>query len=375
MTEHHRLAVAVPYRATVVLKGARIPRTETFRAYVPVEFEVVADPDVAVVCRNRFDRSSTYHGHAGTLWHALTCGWQEGSAPMKAEEALRRMSAGLGFDDAGGAANPFLQLRPKPMGPLDFRMARTIEETAIRSFHGDDLAEVSAAARRLAAEMILTRDGRIMRRSPGPFWGCHVAGRLEPMPATFGLPTAKPDHFACNRLAEAKEFQRGERPGFVSVQGEIEILAPECVPDRDAEVAARAVCQRGFAPWFAHVGPLASPSVAELAQRAAAGFERIHGMPREILAEEASRQWPTPAGAVPPTFAEIVDAVESLRLFASEMPGPIDDPEVEAVCANWRSVFQDLAGRALRRYDDFERDRLPDPEGVPELGPAPSPAL
>lgn len=375
MTEHHRLAVAVPYRATVVPKGARHPRVETFRAFVPVDIEIVADPDVAVMCRNRFDRTSTYHGHAGTLWHVVPTGWQNGSVPLQAEEALRRMSAGLDFDTTGTVANPFLDLSPKRTHPAEFRMVRTIEETSIRSFHGDNLAEISAAARRLAAEMILTRDGRIMRRSPGPFWGCHVAGRLEPMSVTFGLPLAKPDHFACNRLAEAKEFQRGERPGFVSVQGEIEILAPECVPDRDAEVAARAVCQRGFAPWFAHVGPLASPSVAELAERAAAGFERIHGMPREILAEEASRQWPTPAGAVPPTSADIVDAVESLRLFASEMPGPIDDPEVEAVCANWRSVFQDLAGRALRRYDDFERDRLPDPEGVPELDPSPSPAL
>jgi hypothetical protein len=375
VTDHHRIAVAVQYRANVVPKGARLPRVCTFRAFVPVDIEVVADPDLAVVCRSRLDRTSTYHGHAGTLWHAVPSGWHEGSAPLQAEEALRRMSAGLGFDDAGGVANPFLELRPGQVHTAEFRMCRTIEETAIRSFHGDDLAEVSAAARRLAAEMILTTDGRIMRRSPGPFWGCHVAGRLEPMAVSFGLPLAKPDHFACTRLAEAKEFQKGERPGFVSVQGEIEILAPECVPDRDAEVAARAVCQRGFAPWFAHVGPLASPSVAELAERAAAGFERIHGMPREILAAEASRQWPTPAGSIPPTPAEIADAVESLRLFASEMPGPIDDPEVEAVCANWRSVFRDLAGRALRRYDDYERDRLPDPEGVPELDPAPSPAL
>lgn len=375
MTDHHRIAVAVPYRATVVPKGARLPRVETFRALVPVDIEVARDPDEAVVCRSRFDRISTYHGHAGTLWHVVPTGWQNGAAALQAEDALRRMSAGLGFDAAGTVANPFLDLSPNRMHPADFRLVRTIEETAIRSFHGDDLAEVSAAARRLAAELILTRDGRVMRRSPGPHWGCHVAGRLEPMATTFELPMAKPDYFACNRLAEAKDFQRGERPGFVSVQGEIEILLPECVPDRDAEIAARAVCQRGFAPWFAHVGPLASPSVAELAERAAAGFERIHGMPREILAAETSRQWQTPAGSIPPTPAEISDAVESLRLFASEMPGPIDDPEVEAVCANWRSVFRDLAGRALRRYDDYERDRLPDPEGVPELEPAPSPAL
>ena len=185
MTEHHRLAVAVPYRATVVPKGARLPRTEAFRAYVPVEFEVVADPDVAVVCRNRFDRSSTYHGHAGTLWHALTSGWQEGSAPMKAEEALEWVGLGDRLDHfpsqlSGGeqqrvaiaraiVKRPEVLLCDEPTGALDYETGKLVLEVIARI--NTDLGTTAlvithnAAISAMADRVLKLGNGRIIGES------------------------------------------------------------------------------------------------------------------------------------------------------------------------------------------------------------------
>ena len=115
--------------------------------------------------------------------------------------------------------------------------------------------------------------------------------------------------------------------------------------------------------------------MAALAERATRGYERVHGLGIDILSDRNRRNLPTPPSALPPTLEEIVEAVDAMRLFVAEMPGSIGSEEVRDVCDKWRSVYEDLAGRACRRFEQFERPRLPDPEGVPDFGIALSPAF
>ena len=371
----HRTVVAVPYNAMAVPKGGRIARPFVFRTDVPVEIEVVRDPPTAVVSCDELVRETAYLGHAGSLWLPVATASHAGAPPIAAEEALRRMGRGLGFGDANSSENPFLHVGPDRLHPDAFVAKGTIEDVALRSVASTDLAWTTAAAQRIAADLLLTEDGRLLRRSVGPLWGQYTADDLHIIPANFQLPSG-PELFACTRLAEAKEFWTQEHPRkSMRLRGTVEIHEPGCIPDHDAHIVARSVLRRECAAWLGDVAPCASPSVAALAERATRGYERVHGLGIDILSDRNRRNLPTPPSALPPTPEEIVEAVDAMRLFVAEMPGSIGSEEIRDVCDKWRSVYEDLAGRACRRFEQFERPRLPDPEGVPDFGIALSPAF
>lgn len=371
----HRTVVAVPYNAMAVPKGGRIARPFVFRTDVPVEIEVVRDPPTAVVSCDELVRETAYLGHAGSLWRPVATGPEKNAPPIAAEEALRRMGRGFGFWDVNSSENPFLHIGTDRLHPGAIVTKGAIEEAALRSVVSTDLAWTIAAAQRIAADLLLTEDGRLLRRSVGPLWGQYTADDLHIIPVDFQLPSG-PELFACTRLAEAKEFWTQEHPRkSLRLRGTVQINDPGCIPDHDAHIVARSVLRRECAAWLGDVAPCASPSVAGLAERAVRGYERVHGLGIDILSDRNRRNLPTPPSALPPTPEEIVEAVDAMRLFVAEMPGSIGSEEVRDVCDRWRSVYEDLAGRACRRFEQFERPRLPDPEGVPDFGLAPSPVF
>ena len=370
----HRTTVAVPYEAIAVPRGARNARSFVFRAEVPIEIEMVRDPQTAVLCRDERARDTAYLGHAASLWLPVAASPHLGGRAVAAEEALRRLTRGLGFCDGGHYDNPFLHVADDRLKPLDFAAIGPIEDAGLRSVVSSGLASAAAAAQRLARDFLLTEDGRLLRRSVGPFWGQYSADDLSIIPFDFKMPSGS-DMFACTRMAEAMEFRAQEHPRRnMNRRGMVEILAPGCVPDHDAHVAAKSVLRTECAAWMGDVAPLSSPSVAQLAERAQRGYERVHGRQIADLSHRDRRTLPAPASAVPPTPEQIVEAVDAMRLFVIEMPGSHDDEEILGVCDNWRSVYEDLAGRAIRRFDAFERHRLPDPERAPQIDLAPSPS-
>ncbi|GJD90700.1 hypothetical protein BHAOGJBA_4242 [Methylobacterium hispanicum] len=367
-----RTTVAVPYEANAVPKGARNSRSFVFRASVPIEIEIVRNPATAVLCRDERARETVYLGHDASLWLPVAASPNFGGHAIAAEDALRRLTRGLGFCDGGHYDNPFLHVADGRLKPGDFAAIGPIEDAALRSVESTGLAAAGAAARRLARDFLLTEDGRLLRRSVGPFWGQYTQDDLSIIPFDFKMPSG-PDMFACTRVAEAMEFRAREHPRrSMNRRGMVDILEPGCVPDHDAHVAARSVLRTECAAWMADVAPLASASVALLAEQAQRGYERVHGRRIADLSHKDRRTLPAPASAVPPTPEQIVEAVDAMRLFVTEMPGSHEDEEILGVCDNWRSVYEDLAGRAIRRFDAFERHRLPDPEGVPQIDSAPS---
>lgn len=373
MTDRHRVEVAIPYIASVVPKGGRRPRDQFFQTSTAVEIEVVPEPPVAVICRDP-GLTIRYRGHAGSLWLPVNLYEQPEDAPFEAEDAFRCFADGLRLGRHGGVDNPFLRVCREPMSPLVFRGLGRLEERLLRSVENDERAEMAAAACRVAEDFLLTTDGALLRRSPGPFWGTGNLDRIDLWSYAFDLPPARSDHFAFHRREEAIEFGRNVGSGVVAVHGEIEIVDPDCIPDRDAETTAQAIFRREVVPWFDAVMPAASPKVRELGERSMKAFERIHGLPLAFMGD-MGRHVPIPAGVVPPTPLEIAQGVEALRAFIDEMPGGNSDPKLDRTCADWRSVFVGMTGLAVRRYDDHERHRLPDPEGIPDLttpwGPVP----
>lgn len=373
MTDRHRIPVAIPYVASIVPKGGRRPRDQFFRTSTTVEIEVVQEPPVAVICRDGHDETA-YRGHAGSLWLPVDLFERRDDAPFDVENAFRCFADGLRLGRSGDIDNPFLRLCREPMSPLAFRGLGQLEERLLRSVESDGRAEMCAAASRVAEDFLLTTDGTLLRRSPGPFWGTGNVDRIDLWSYAFDLPPGRSDHFAFHRREEAIEFARNVGHGEVVVHGDIEIVDPDCTPDRDAEATAQAIFRREVVPWFDAVLPTASPQVLELGKRAMKAFERIHGLPLAFM-EGVGRFMPTPAGAVPPTPIEIAHGVEALSAFIDQMPGGGTDLKLDRTCADWRSVFFGMTGLAMRRYDDHERHRLPDPAGVPDLsipsGPTP----
>lgn len=365
MIDRRRVVAAVPHLATIVPKGARRQRDEIFRTSVAVDIEVVPDPPVAVIVRDR-GMTVSYQGHAGALWLPVRPFGDPNQAPLGVEELVDCLAVGRRPGTTGEIDNPFLRLCREPLSPDMFRRLGAVEDRILKSIEGDDRAEVAAAAGRVADDFLFTTGGAVLRRSPGPFWGAYARDRLGPVACQFDIPLNQPDQFAFHRLDEAIEFHSNVGLGRVDVSGAIEIVDADCVPDRDAEFVARSIFRKDVAAWFETVMPVASPEVRALGERSIEAFERIHGLPLKTMADVRTRSRPTPAGALPPTPIEIVEGVDALCAFVHGMPGG-DEPELNVTCASWKSLFVGMTGLAVRRFDAHERHRLPDPEGIPDL--------
>lgn len=377
MTDFHRIVVRVPYRAYATPKGARLPRMLLFKQEVPVGIEVVRDPPVAVRCRSWKGTAQDLFGHRGALW--LPFGHDSERAPQQglSETMLQAMADGeyTGSFECS-TANPFaligLERIPKNLMAFD---QGAIERAALRSVDWTDADEMAAAAQRVARDLLLTHDGRLLRRTPGPTWQC-FENNLYAVPGSFQHPVPLSQHFGCLRREEAGAwYAQVSGRSRVASAGEIEVALPGCVEDNDARLAARTILRSDYAAWVGRVEDVASPAVLELASRVDEGYRLVHGLSRGDYAVAGDAHARTPVDAVAPSPAECLAAVDDLRLFVADMPGTTEDRVMPTVCRDWRNVFDKGSALALHRFDEMERPRIAVAEAAPELDSVPLIAL
>lgn len=375
MADFHRMVVRVPYRAYATPKGARVPRMLLFKQEVPVEIEVVHAPPVAVRCLAWTGTGQDLIGHRSALWLPFGHDAERGPCPGQAEATLKAMADGEYTGNHGSSlANPFALIGLEGIPPnLTVQDQGAIERAALRSVDWTDADEMAAAAQRLARDLLLTADGLLLRRSPGPTWQC-FENRLYAALGSFQHPVPHSQHFGCLRREDASAWcaQVSGRSRVAAV-GEIEVALPGFVEDHDALLAARTVLRADYAAWVGQVTAVASPAVLELAARVDEGYRLVHGLAREAYAIAGDGHVRTPIGAVAPSPADCLAAVDHLRLFVTDMPGTTEDRIMPTVCRDWRNVFDKESALALHRFDEMERPRIAVAE--PDLGLVPSISL
>lgn len=375
MADFYRVVVRVPYRAYATPKGARVPRMLLFKQEVPVEIEVVRDPPVAVRCLAWTGTRQDLIGHRGALWLPFGHDAERGPSPGQAEATLQAMADGEYTGNHGcSLANPFALIGLERNPPnLTVHDQGAIESAALRSVDWTDADEMAVAAQRVARDILLTADGRLLRRSPGPTWQC-FENRLYAALGSFQHPIPHSQHFGCLRREESGAWwAQVSGMSRVAAVGEIEVALPGFVEDHDALLAARTVLRADYAAWVGQVAAVASPAVLELAARVDEGYRLVHGLAREAYAIAGDGR--TPVDAVAPSPADCLAAVDDLRLFVADMPGTTEDRIMPTVCRDWRNVFDMGSALALHRFDEMERPRITVAETESDRGLVPSISL
>lgn len=220
-------------------------------------------------------------------------------------------------------------------------------------------------------------DGRVLRRSPGPFYGSFEGRTVDLVATRFSLPKGLRHPFGALRLAEAVEcfaMMVPDRPP--ETRGTVEIHRPELMPDLDALLTARLATPRYWAKMFraAVEGEAVEHRVA--AEAAVAAGARIRGLDPDFHASGSSDVDPSVAGIRTPAAIDLVDAVESSRAFAEDHLFSAASPVSAPVLTSLRDLWRQTMEPQLVRWDVFERDRLPVAEVVPDLdrsGPGATP--
>lgn len=367
-----RVSIAVPYRANVVPRGARGLREVVYRATLPIDLPVVAAGDlpVAVSCRDVPARYVTdrptcdYFGWQGGLWLPLH-DYDDPHLLLRAEKALRRLADGAAeFED--GETNPFAHVGPRPVSTAAFLQARPVEDVLLREHVGDDRDTCLAHAARLGSDLLLCEDGRVLRRSCGPFFATFDGKTIDLVASRHEPPGGAHHPFGPARLPEAVECFAMLAPGRPAlVRGAVEIHDPACVPDLDALTTARGVAARYWARIFGLVSEGADAAHRIAAEAAIAAAARLRGLdPQYFVDHERS---PTPEGIEPPGPQEILDAVELMRGFAEDRMFAADTPVSPATLDSFRGLWEQTVQPHLTRWHVFERDRLPVSEAAPDL--------
>jgi hypothetical protein len=357
-----RIRVPIPYVAHVVPRGARKPRQVCFRteAVVGVRTAAASQLDVAVVTGGERggNRRREYLGYEGGLWLACVDG---SDRPVDGRVILGAISDGISY--FARMPNPFLQVGPDVRLP-DFGAACPIDDMALRRIEADDREERLARAARVADDFLLVDDGRILRRSVGPFWMCGAGIRPFIVSPEWELPTGPHAHFGITRDAEVREFGMAEWGVDLSDDFH-EIREPAFIPDLDGIVAARTIANFQVIQWLTQLsgGGTADGSVSETLK--AAG--RLYGRDHAELAKGLS-SYPTCPGALPATPEEMVAAVEGIRTF---FDGGFEhrNSAHRGAYDTIRRLFEKSYAAALIRWDVYERDRLAVAEVAPDLPP------
>jgi hypothetical protein len=359
-----RLRVPIPHVAGVIPRGARNPRSICFRTEAVVDVRTVAasELEIAVVTGGEpgGNRRREYLGHDGALWLPCVAG---SGAPVAGATILGAITEGVSF--FAGMQNPFLQVGPD-LRIRDFAQARPIEAMALRQIVQDDREDRIARAARVADDFLLVDDGRILRRSVGPFWRCGEGVRPFIASPEWELPTMDATYFAITRDMEVAEFAASE--WGMDVSGDfLEIREPGFVPDHDGQVAARAVVNFQVMQWVTQLsgGPSADDEDV-LATLRAAG--KLYGRDHAVLSK-GLRDYATCPGKPPVAAEDLVTAVEGVRAFFGggfEHRNSAHRDAFEIV----RKLFEKSYGPALGRWDVYERDRLNVAEVAPDLPPA-----
>lgn len=350
-----RVLIAVPYRATVTPRGARLPREIVYAAELAADIPVVAAHDIHPAVRvedargpHGRHRRLDYHGHGGDLWLPL-CATGYADLCLSPERAMASMAAGAAY--LGGQPNPFLSVGCRTVDAAEFAGAIPIEEALLRSIGPDDRDTCLARAVRVADDLLFTEDGMVFRRSPGPYH-CMTANGPVALACHFDPPGSHEAHvlFGPDRLAEAIEFgirrhPDWDRPAQGGASG-MEILQDGFARDHDALNVARAVALQRLGCVFGGAIIGLDEAGQAAGRRAIDAIARLHGIGREDLPTQYYARDVRPAGASVPSMEEIVGSVETIRAFDRDY-------------ARQRVVGEDVEHTpATRRWEEFERPRL-----------------
>jgi hypothetical protein len=376
----HRVAIQVPYTAMVVPRGARTVRPMVFRTEIPVDLRVVpaGELPVAVSCREMVPSYQNdpvwldYRGNDGRLWLPIADdGPRDGI--LRVETALDQLARGGAV--LGWSANPFGAVGAKPVHPRKFAAAVPIEDVVLRAHEGDDRDEVAAAAARLAGDLILCEDGRVLRASPGPFWVERNGSCIDLVASEFRIRDDHSHPFGVARLETATEFLKSEMPNRPwEVRGRAVVQDPSCLPDLDALLTARSIARKNWGGTMNVALDKVTPAGREAGERAIAAAALLHGMTPETFVSEL--RGPGREGAPPVTPEQIVTTVEAVRTFIEDHVFPDPEPTLKPAVDLWRQLYRQVSEPSIRRWDLYERDRLtvedlPPDLDLPAFGAAP----
>ena len=362
-----RVRIAVPFRATVVPRGARLPREVVYAVDTAADIPVAARGDVPLAIRvdlpdgprQRRERVD-FHGYDGDLWLPLHIR-NMGDSCLTPDRAMRSMAAGT--NHLGNDENPFLSVGCREITAEVFAGALAIEDALLRTVETDDRSVCLARAARAAQDILFTEDGRVFRRSPGPFH-CMGTGGPFAVVTRFAPPPSYMAHalFRPGRLQEAIDFGLRQFPHWAvpaaDADAGIEVVQEGFVRDRDPLFVARALAPQKLGCTFglAAVGLDADGKAA--AARAIGAVAELHGIGAEELPRKYHDHEVQPAGVSIPSVERIAEAVELIRRFDLEY-------------ARHRIVGDAVESNAATlRWDEFEAPRLGLDAPAPDLLPA-----
>lgn len=355
-----RVRIRIPFRANVIPRGGRNLREVVYSDELVADIPVVAAADLPVAVRLRDGgdhhrvRNVDFFGYDGDLWAPLCLSRQEDAA-ITPEAAIAAMRAGS--EQLGYVENPFLGLSARPVEAPELAAAGRIEEAALRSVGSDDRSRSLGRAARVAADLVFTDDGRVLRRAPGVFHFFRNEGpallpcrsRL-PEFAVFGACRfADAAQYACRHLRYAELPQ--EAPG-------LEILHPEFVRDHDPLIVARAMVPQNISVITRVTMPECDPEAGVAGSAAIAAVARLYGLDTEELPSRFYASCVRPSGAAVPSTEEIVDAVTTIRSFFNDhVPSKAGSLIVGSIENN----------RVTARWDEIELPRLGFDVAAPDL--------
>lgn len=366
MTDRIRIAIPAYYRASVVPRGARLPRPRAFRTTVPVDIAVARSADLAVAARAsspKLGGTYEYFSHGSRLYVPVRAGWAPGSPPLPAETGLANIAAGLDLHPGSSLPNPFAHVGPRwVMGP-DREQARPIDDMVLRSVVRDEREAVTAEIHRLAADFLVDDEGRLLRASPGPHWASFNVWSIEPNPCLYDPPVGQPTMFHSSRKDEAYDhLVRHRSKGSHSAIGTIDVLDGSVLPDRDAVHVVYGLYRRDLFDLVNGANLSRDPGLARLAAPVVAAFEQLWGWPWTIIADPRFR-WVVPHGIRTPDAERLAVCVEDLRYLVAEASGRMEGNELDA----WRGGPAPLWRESLLRWDAFELPRLLPEDPAPDL--------
>lgn len=359
-----RLAIPIPYVAEVIPRGARNVRGICFRTEVAVEIRTVSASELGLAVVVGDERSiggsgRRYVGFEGALWLPVET---EVGHPIGHEAALEAIANGSRA--IGSMPNPFLRVG-RTMQAAAFRDARAIEEMPLRSVAADDRNDRIARAARVASDLLLVEGDRVLRRSVGPFWRTGRNVRPFPVHPGFDLPGLGAVYFGIGRHEEALDFASTEW-GVGQAPDKVEIRMPECVPDHDALLAARAVANADAIQAMSRIAAQMPGETGLRNTLEAAGS--LYGRDFAELARGV-RGDPGCPGMPPAAPEQLVAAAEGVRdFFGSSLD--VGSANVREFHSLSRDLFEQSAGAHVRRFDVYERERLHVADTVPDLDAA-----
>lgn len=369
MTEDvRRIRLRVPFSASVLMRGAKRARDVVCLAETAVDLPVVRPQDlttavVAITADGGGDAETRYAGHAGDLWLPLLADGR----PVSVEQALVGLASG-NPTLAAGLGNPFHEAGLRPYDAAQAAYAAPLEEMVIRRVETEDREAVLARAAHLADDFLLCTDGTIWRRSTGPFLLARPDGPVAVVASRHDLPAGPGTHFGARRLAEAIEFaamEYGVRAD--GIDGAVQILDADHIPDHDPLVAARAAADSEVGSWIRLTMLLAPHEQVEVGQAALKAAAAIHGLPVAVFGQRHGG-FRTPLGIPAPGPEVLVSAVDAVRGFFADISTSTGSEGRKGSNLMWREHYESRKGAACRRFDVHERERLPSVEVAPDLG-------